>query len=51
MPNELAAKQTWIDTNMCNDLKIVEDGSTDMLSNGVFENNCSELDNDPENDD
>ena len=31
MPNELAGKKTWIDTNMCDDLKIVEDGSTDML--------------------
>ena len=27
MPNELAGKQTWINTNMCDNLKIVEDGS------------------------
>ena len=44
MPSELAGKQTWIDTNMCDDLKTVEDGYTDMLSNDVFENICSELD-------
>ena len=51
MPNELAGKQTWIDTNMCDDFKIVEDGSTDMLSNDVFENNCPKFDIDPENND
>ena len=49
MPNELAGKQTWINTNMCDDLKIVKNGSTDMLPNDIFENNCPKLDISPEN--
>ena len=51
MPNELAGKKIWINTNMCDDLKIVEDGSTDIFSIDIFENNSPELDTDPENDD
>ena len=51
MPNELAGKQTWIDRNTCDGLEVVEDWSTDMLSNEVFENNRPELDIDPKNDD